>query len=153
MKAAEAREMSVADLRERIEIEKSNLDTMKINHAISPLEDTSKIKKTRRDIALMITILAEKEKQNNKCSLMERNHRKERTGVVVSDKMDKTVVVAVERKEKHPLYGKFVKKTTKFVAHDEKNECGVGDTVLIMETRPLSKTKNWRVVNIVEKAK
>ena len=84
---------------------------------------------------------------------MERNLRKERTGVVVSDKMDKTVVVAVERKEKHPLYGKFVKKTTKFVAHDEKNECGVGDTVLIMETRPLSKTKNWRVVTIVEKAK
>ena len=84
---------------------------------------------------------------------MERNLRKERTGVVVSDKMDKTVVVAVERKEKHPLYGKFVKKTTKFVAQDEKNECGVGDTVLIMETRPLSKTKNWRVVNIVEKAK
>ena len=84
---------------------------------------------------------------------MERNLRKERTGVVVSDKMDKTVVVAVERKEKHPLYGKFVKKTTKFVAHDEKNECGVGDTVIIMETRPLSKTKNWRVVTIVEKAK
>ena len=72
---------------------------------------------------------------------------------MVSNKMDKTIVVAVERKEKHPLYGKFVKKTTKFVAHDEKNECGEGDTVLIMETRPLSKTKNWRVVKIVEKAK
>ena len=84
---------------------------------------------------------------------MERNLRKERQGVVVSSKMDKTIVVAVERKEKHPLYGKFVKKTTKFVAHDEKNECGVGDTVAIMETRPLSKTKNWRVVEIVEKAK
>ena len=84
---------------------------------------------------------------------MERNLRKERQGVVVSSKMDKTVVVAVERKEKHPLYGKFVKKTTKFVAHDEKNECGVGDTVAIMETRPLSKTKRWRVVEIVEKAK
>ena len=84
---------------------------------------------------------------------MERNLRKERQGVVVSNKMDKTVVVAVERKEKHPLYGKFVKKTTKFVAHDEKNECGEGDTVLIMETRPLSKTKNWRLVEIVEKAK
>ena len=84
---------------------------------------------------------------------MERNLRKERIGVVVSNKMDKTVVVAVERKEKHPLYGKFVKKTTKFVAHDEKNECGEGDTVLIMETRPLSKTKNWRVEKIVEKAK
>ena len=84
---------------------------------------------------------------------MERNLRKGRQGVVVSNKMDKTIVVAVERKEKHPLYGKFVKKTTKFVAHDEKNECGEGDTVLIMETRPLSKTKNWRVVKIVEKAK
>ena len=84
---------------------------------------------------------------------MERNLRKERLGVVVSSKMDKTIVVAVEIKVKHPLYGKFVKKTTKFVAHDEKNECGEGDTVRIMETRPLSKTKNWRVVEIVEKAK
>lgn len=84
---------------------------------------------------------------------MERNLRKERTGVVVSNKMDKTIVVAVERKEKHLLYGKFVKKTTKFVAQDEKNECGIGDTVLIMETRHLSKTKNWRLVEIVEKAK
>ena len=84
---------------------------------------------------------------------MERNLRKERTGVVVSNKLDKTIIVAVERKEKHPLYGKFVKKTTKFVAQDEKNECGIGDTVRIMETRPLSKTKNWRLVEIVEKAK
>ena len=84
---------------------------------------------------------------------MERNLRKERVGVVVSSKMDKTIVVAVERKEKHPLYGKFVKKTTKIVAQDEKNECGEGDTVRIMETRPLSKTKNWRLVEIVEKAK
>lgn len=84
---------------------------------------------------------------------MERNLRKERIGVVVSDKMDKTIIVAVERKEKHPLYGKFVKKTTKFVAQDDKNECGIGDTVRIMETRPLSKTKNWRLVEIVEKAK
>ena len=84
---------------------------------------------------------------------MERNLRKERTGVVVSNNMDKTIIVAVERKEKHPLYGKFVKKTTKFVAQDEKNECGIGDTVRIMETRPLSKTKNWRLVEIVEKAK
>ena len=83
---------------------------------------------------------------------MERNLRKERIGVVVSNKMDKTVVVAVERKEKHPMYGKFVKKTTKFVAQDEKNECSEGDTVRIMETRPLSKTKRWRLVEIVEKA-
>ena len=84
---------------------------------------------------------------------MERNLRKERIGVVVSDKMDKTIIVAVEIREKHPLYGKFVKKTTKFVAQDDKNECQVGDKVRIMETRPLSKTKNWRLVEIVEKAK
>ena len=84
---------------------------------------------------------------------MERNLRKERVGVVVSNKMDKSVVVMVERKVKHPKYGKFVKKSTKFMAHDEKNECNIGDTVRIMETRPLSKNKCWRVVEIVEKAK
>jgi hypothetical protein len=84
---------------------------------------------------------------------MERNLRKERTGIVVSNKMDKTIVVAVETREKHPIYGKFVKKTTKYVAQDEKNECSEGDKVLIMETRPLSKTKRWRLVEIVEKVK
>lgn len=84
---------------------------------------------------------------------MERNLRKERTGTVTSNKMDKSVVVSVERKVKHPKYGKFVKKTTKFVAHDEKNECGIGDVVKIMETRPLSKTKCWRLVEVIEKAK
>lgn len=83
----------------------------------------------------------------------ERNLRKTRIGIVTSNRMDKTVTVAVERKVKHPIYGKFVKKTTKFHAHDEKNECTVGDTVRIMETRPLSKTKRWRLVEVVEKAK
>lgn len=82
-----------------------------------------------------------------------RNLRKTRTGVVTSDKMDKTITVAVERKVKHPIYGKFVKKTTKFHAHDEKGECTIGDIVKIMETRPLSKTKRWRLVEIIEKAK
>ena len=84
---------------------------------------------------------------------MERNLRKERIGVVVSNKMDKSIVVAVRVKEKHPVYGKLVNKTTKFVAHDEKNTCDEGDTVRIMETRPLSKTKRWRLVEIVEKVK
>ncbi|HEX5152143.1 MAG TPA: 30S ribosomal protein S17 [Parafilimonas sp.] len=83
----------------------------------------------------------------------ERNLRKTRTGVVRSNKMDKTITVTVERRVKHPIYGKFVKKTTSFHAHDEKNECTVGDIVKIMETRPLSKTKRWRLVEIVEKAK
>jgi len=86
-------------------------------------------------------------------TIEKRNLRKERVGVIVSDKMDKSIVVAVERKVKHPMYGKFVKKTSKFVAHDEKNECHVGDTVKIEETRPLSKTKNWRLVEILERAK
>jgi small subunit ribosomal protein S17 len=82
-----------------------------------------------------------------------RNLRKERTGLVVSNKMDKSIVVSIERRFKHPIYGKFIKKTNKFAAHDEKNECNIGDTVRIMETRPLSKNKNWRLVEIIERAK
>jgi small subunit ribosomal protein S17 len=82
-----------------------------------------------------------------------RNLRKERIGVVFSNKMDKTITVAVKWKEKHPIYGKFVNKTKKYHAHDEKNDCHIGDTVRIMETRPLSKTKRWRLVEIIERAK
>jgi len=84
---------------------------------------------------------------------MERNSRKERIGKVVSNKMQKSISVAIDRKVKHPIYGKFMKKTTKLMAHDEKNEAGIGDTVRIMETRPLSKNKRWRLVEVVEKAK
>ena len=84
---------------------------------------------------------------------MERNLRKERIGVVTSDKMEKTITVSIERKVKHPIYGKFVKSTKKFKAHDEKNDAKVGDTVKISETRPLSKTKRWRLVEVVERAK
>ena len=84
---------------------------------------------------------------------MERNLRKTRVGKVVSNKMDTTIVVAVENHVKHPLYGKIVKKTYKLKAHDENNECGIGDTVKVMETRPLSKDKRWRLVNIIEKAR
>ena len=82
-----------------------------------------------------------------------RNLRKERIDVVISNKMDKTVTVAAKYKERHPIYGKFVTKTKKYHAHDEKNDCNPGDTVRIMETRPLSKTKRWRVVEIIERAK
>lgn len=85
--------------------------------------------------------------------MTERALRKERIGLVTSTKMNKSIVVSVEAREKHPMYGKFIKKTKKFMAHDEKNECGVGDTVRIMETRPMSKLKRWRLVEIVEKAK
>jgi small subunit ribosomal protein S17 len=83
----------------------------------------------------------------------ERNSRKERIGKVVSNKMQKSITIAIDRKVKHPIYGKFMKKTTKLMVHDEKNEAGIGDTVRIMETRPLSKSKRWRLVEIVEKAK
>ena len=83
----------------------------------------------------------------------QRRLRKERVGVVSSNKMDKTITVAVKWKEKHPIYGKVVNKTKKYHAHDEKNECNIGDTVRIMETRPLSRTKRWRLVNIIERAK
>lgn len=85
--------------------------------------------------------------------MAERNLRKIRTGVVTSNKMDKTITVKVERKVKHPLYGKFVKKSKGFHAHDEKNECNIGDTVRIMETKPYSKTKTWRLVKIIDRAK
>jgi len=84
---------------------------------------------------------------------MERNLRKERIGIVSSNKMEKSIVVSIERRVKHPLYGKFVKKTSKFTAHDEKNECNDGDTVKIMETKPMSKNKCWRLVDIIERAK
>ena len=84
---------------------------------------------------------------------MERNLRKERIGLVVSDKMQKTITVEVKRKVKHPIYGKFVNKSKKFKAHDEENTCNIGDTVRIMETRPLSKMKRWRLVEIIERAK
>ncbi len=84
---------------------------------------------------------------------MERNLRKERIGQVVSSKMQKTITVSVQRKMKHPIYGKFIAKSKKFTVHDENNDCGVGDTVKIMETRPLSKNKRWRLVEIIERAK
>ena len=84
---------------------------------------------------------------------MERNLRKERIGIVTSNKMEKSITVMVERKVKHPLYGKFVKKSTKFIAHDQENTCNEGDTVKIMETRKMSKNKNWRLVDIIERVK
>ncbi|MDC3105210.1 30S ribosomal protein S17 [bacterium] len=84
---------------------------------------------------------------------MNRNLRKERIGIVTSSKMDKSIVVSIARRVKHDLYGKFLNKTSKFVAHDEKNECNEGDTVKIMETRPISKNKNWRLVEIIERVK
>ena len=93
------------------------------------------------------------EATKTEATTISRNLRKTKIGVVTSNKMDKSISVKVERKVKHPLYGKFVKKSTKFHAHDDKNECSIGDTVKIMETRPISKTKRWRLVEVIEKVK
>ena len=142
MKIAEIREIATNELAERIQTEVANYNQMVLNHSISPLANPAQIKSLRRTIARMKAVLMEA-----------RNLRKERTGVVVSNKMDKTITVAAKFKEKHPIYGKFVSKTKKYHAHDEKNECQIGDTVRIMETRPLSKTKRWRLVEIVERVK
>lgn len=108
------------------------------------MEDTKDTKETQEVVSVEATNEEEK---------IVRNLRKERIGVVVSNKMEKSIVVAVKHKEKHPIYGKFVNKTTKFMAHDEKGECNIGDTVRLMETRPLSKNKRWRLVEILERAK
>jgi len=93
------------------------------------------------------------EEQNNIEAVDGRKNKKQRTGLVTSNKMDKTITVSIERKLRHPIYGKFVKKTKKFMAHDEKNECNEGDTVRIIESRPLSARKRWRLVEILERAK
>ena len=93
------------------------------------------------------------ENVNTEEQKIERNFRKERVGVVSSNKMDKTITVVIERKLKHPIYGKYMNKSNKLMSHDPDNQCGIGDTVKIMETRPLSKNKRWRLVEIIEKAK
>ena len=154
MKIAEIRELSTKELLERVDAEVAAYDQKKINHSISPMDNPSQIKQQRRLIARMKTELRQRELNNKELSLMEtRNLRKESTGVVTSNKMDKSTTVAIKWKEKHPIYGKFVNKTKKYHAHDENNECNIGDTVKIMETRPLSKTKRWRLVQIIERAK
>ena len=97
--------------------------------------------------------MSENSSENTATQSVERNQRKTREGLVVSDKMDKTIVVAVEDRVKHALYGKVLRKTSRLKAHDESNQCGIGDRVLIMETRPLSATKRWRLIEVLEKAK
>ena len=109
--------------------------------------------RVRISLALQQSCVHEKLTSKKRIDKETRNLRKERQGIVVSNKMDKAITVAVHWKEKHPIYGKFVNKTRKFHVHDEQNECGIGDTVRIMETRPLSKTVRWRLTQIIERAK
>ena len=140
----ELRGKSVEELNQELVAAKKELFNLRFQNATNQLDNTSRIKEVRRNIARMI---------ERRIEVEERNLRKTRTGKVVSDKMDKTIVVAVEDHVKHPLYKKIVKRTYKLKAHDENNECKIGDTVKVMETRPLSKDKRWRLVEIMEKAK
>ena len=155
MKKEEIKELSTQDLKDRLEQAQKDYLQAKINHAVSPLDNPASITRDRKMIARMKTELRQRELNNKYSQEMEekRNLRKERIGVVSSNKGDKTITVMVKWKEKHPIYGKFVNKTKKYHAHDENNECSIGDTVRLMETRPLSKTKRWRLVEIIEKVK
>ena len=137
MKANEVRKLSSADLEKKLLELKKDLFQLRLQHATNQLENPVRITEVKRDNARVKTVIREQQL----------------AGLVVSDKMDKTVVVAIADRVAHPLYKKIVKRTYKLKAHDENNTCGVGDRVRVMETRPLSKDKRWRVVEIIEKAK
>ena len=155
MKAKEVKEMTSEELVNKLQELKSELFNLRFRLASGQLENPVSIRTCKRDIARVNTEIRARElkAKHRRTTKMERNLRKERVGLVVSDKMDKTVVVLVSDKSKHPLYKKTITKSKKYKAHDEMNECGVGDKVRIVETRKLSKDKNWRVAEIIEKAK
>src|SRR6478609_1727039 len=153
-KAHELDELTNADLETKLREAKEELFNLRFQSATGQLESHGRLRTVKRDIARIYTVVREREAGNVsvETSTDDRGRRKVREGLVVSDKMDKTVVVLVEDRVKHALYGKVLRRTSKLKAHDEQNQCGVGDRVQIMETRPLSATKRWRVVQIVEKA-
>ena len=166
MKVDEIRGLSADELTEKLASLKEELFGLRFQHATGQLDNPMRIKDVKKTIARIKTIQREQANAEDSVTdillirrkeahthMSDRNVRKVRVGKVVSDKMEKTVVVAVEELEQHKMYKKPVKKTVKFHAHDEKNDAHVGDRVSIMETRPLSKTKRWRVVEIVERAK
>ena len=159
MQAKELRNLSSEELMNKLNDFKSELFSLRFQLATGQLENTARIKFVKKDIARVKTVLVERKLNELELNLerrllnMERGRRKVRIGRVVSDKMDKTIVVAVEDFVRHPLYNKPVKRTKKFKAHDEQNVCNIGDKVKIMETRPLSKDKRFRLVEVVEKVK
>lgn len=155
MKQSEIIELSTDELQEKLGSSKKSYNDLKMAHAITPLEVPMQLRALRRDVARLATELTKRELQSlqSEVKMEKRNLRKERIGVVSSNKMEKSIVVAEVKKVKHPMYGKFVLSTKKYVAHDEKNDCNIGDTVKIMETRPMSKSKRWRLVEILERAK
>ena len=156
------RTKSAAELNDELVAAKKELFNLRFQNATNQLDNTSRIKEVRKNIARIQTVIATEsstklllhiDSRKGGTVVEERNLRKTRVGKVVSDKMDKTIVVAVEDHVKHPLYKKIVKRTYKLKAHDENNECNIGDRVKVMETRPLSKDKRWRLVEIIEKAR
>ena len=144
MKVKEIRELSEIELDKKLVELKQELFNLRFQLAVNKLDNPTRIGAVKKEIAI---------KREEDFTLSERNLRKTRVGMVVSDKMDKTIVVAIKDNVRHPLYKKIIKRTIKLKAHDENNSCGIGDKVEIMETRPLSKDKRWRLVNIIEKAK
>ncbi len=153
------------DLAAKLAEAKEELFNLRFQNATGQLDNTARLRAVRKDIARIYTVMRERElgiveevrgmtdKNQKDEAVTERTTRKTREGLVVSDKMDKTVVVNVEDRVKHALYGKVLRRNIKLKAHDEANDAGIGDRVLIMETRPLSATKRWRIVEILEKAK
>ena len=156
MKIKEIREMSAEQLAEKLVELKKDLFNLRLQHATNQLDNPGKIADVKhlqgQDCAARARARRQVSGKEDK-PMSERAFRKTKVGMVVSDKMDKTIVVAIEDRVQHPLYKKILKRTYKLKAHDENNECGVGDKVRVMETRPLSKDKRWRLVEIVEKAK
>ena len=152
MTAQEIRELDTEALLAKVEEYKKELFGLRFQQATGQLENTARIRQVRKTIARIKTVIRERELNQQEEIQMERNNRKVYTGTVVSTKMDKTITVLVETHVKHKLYGKRMKSSTKFHAHDENNTAQVGDTVKIMSTRPLSATKRFRLVEIVKKA-
>ena len=160
MKKNQFNGMTAAELNDKVVELKKELFNLRFQLATGQLQDTTAIANTKRDIARAKTALRSLELKaqaypgkGDRIMSEVRGMRKTRVGVVVSDKMDKTITIAVKYRVRHPLYGKIMNRTTKIKAHDENNECGIGDTVRVMETRPLSHDKRWRLVEIIEKAK
>lgn len=159
MKVKEIRELSEMELDKKLVELKQELFNLRFQLAVNKLDNPTRIGAVKKEIAMSrqfsvsVSWQLTTSKREEDFTLSERNLRKTRVGMVVSDKMDKTIVVAIKDNVRHPLYKKIIKRTIKLKAHDENNSCGIGDKVEIMETRPLSKDKRWRLVNIIEKAK
>ena len=159
MKANEIKDMTVDELNSKLAELKQELFNLRFQHAVNQLENPKRLQAVKKDIARVKTFIRKQDidrLSTSKGGLTvseERNLRKTRVGVVVSNKMDKTIVVAIKDNVQHPLYKKIIKRTVKLKAHDENNVCNIGDKVEVMETRPLSKDKRWRLVNVLEKAK